>query len=347
MFVQLEDVRAPFKAMLTPVDANPLDLRQAFIVYTTDLAGGTLKTRVGRQEMSFDLQRFVSVRDGPNVQQAYDAAWVDWEREQWRVISFWSHPVQYQLNRPFDDYSNNHFQYGGIRIERKGVGPGELSAYYSRYDLDNASFLFANGDERRDNFDIRYAGKSNGFDWDLEAMGQGGHVGTETVHAWAIGTRAGYTFTSLDWTPRLGVQFDAASGNRHPGNGELGTFNPLFPNGYYFTLAGFTGYTNLVHLKPSLTIQPTSSLTIMTAIAFQWRETTADAVYVQPDTPVPGTAGKGGRWSGVYGQIRADWAINANLSAAVEAVRYEVGEAIQKAGGHNADYLGVELKYQW
>ena len=30
---------------------------------------------------------------------------------------------------------------------------------------------------------------------------------------------------------------DSASGDRHPGDGTLGTFNPLFPNGYYFTLA--------------------------------------------------------------------------------------------------------------
>jgi hypothetical protein len=73
IFVQFEDVRAPGKSVITPVDENPLDLRLAFVAYVDSFWGGTLKARVGRQEMAFDLQRFVSVRDGPNVRQAYDA----------------------------------------------------------------------------------------------------------------------------------------------------------------------------------------------------------------------------------------------------------------------------------
>jgi len=55
-----------------PRRRKPLDLRLAFIAYVDSFWGGTLKARVGRQEMAFDLQRFVSVRDGPNVRQAYD-----------------------------------------------------------------------------------------------------------------------------------------------------------------------------------------------------------------------------------------------------------------------------------
>jgi len=46
--------------------------------------------------MAFDLQRFVSVRDGPNVRQATTPAWLDWEQREWRFIGFWSMPVQYR-----------------------------------------------------------------------------------------------------------------------------------------------------------------------------------------------------------------------------------------------------------
>ena len=347
IFTQLEDDHAYNKEPITPVDKDELDLEQGFIAHTSDIGDGTLKLRAGRQEFAFDLQRFVSVRDGPNVRQAYDALWGDWESNPWRIITFWSHPVQYQSVRPFDDTSNHHLQFGGFRVERNDIGPGKLTAYYARYEADGARFLDATGDERRDIGDVRYVGALAGFDWDVEAMGQGGSVGTTRARAWAVGSLAGYTFSRVTWTPRLGLQADAASGDSHPGDGTLGTFNPLFPNGYYVTLAGYSGFVNFIHIKPSVTVKPTSKLKVLAAVGLQWRETTADAVYTQPNIPVAGTAGHGGAWTGAYGQIRADWAVTANVAAAVEAVHFEVGDAIHRAGGHDSDYLGVELRLGW
>jgi hypothetical protein len=289
----------------------------------------------------------VSSRDGPNVRQSFDAIWADWETGPWRFIGFVSQPVQYNDLHPFDDTSNGHLQFHTLRVERHVLGNNELSAYYSLYERDDARFLDASGTERRHVFDVRFAGTQNHIDWDLEAMGQLGTVGNKDIRAWASGMRAGYTFADTLWQPRLGLQFDVASGDHHPGDGVIGTFNPLFPNGYYFTLAGFTGYTNLVHLKPSITIKPIAKLSLMAALGFQWRMTTADAIYTQPNIPVAGTSGFGTPWSGAYGQLRLDYQFSPNLTGAVEAVHYEVGNTIRQASGHNVDYLGVELKTSW
>ena len=124
IFVQLQDDRAFGKDVITPVDKDPLDLEQAFATYTNEVGGGTLKVRVGRQQMGFDLQRFVGVRDGPNVRQSFDAVWADWEKSSWRFITFWSHPVQNVPDKTFNDYSSPRLEYGGFRIERDDVGPG-------------------------------------------------------------------------------------------------------------------------------------------------------------------------------------------------------------------------------
>jgi hypothetical protein len=150
----------------------------------------------------------------------------------------------------------------------------------------------------------------------------------------------------VNWSPRVGIQLDAASGD---GNTKrtFGTFNPLFPNGYYFTLAGYTGYTNLIHIKPSLTLSPTSSLKIAIAAAVQWRQTTADAVYTQPDVAVPNTAGRPGAYTGSYGQLRLDWTIDRATSFAIEAVHFVIGDALRNAGGHDSNYVGIEIKRGW
>lgn len=147
--------------------------------------------------------------------------------------------------------------------------------------------------------------------------------------------------------PRLGFQFDIASGTQHRHGNSQGTFNPLFPNGVYFTLADYTAYANLIHLKPSLTLTPNQCWTVMFAVAGQWRKTTADAVYTEPHTPITGTAGTPGKYTGTYFQIHVDWQMSPYIHNFIEIVEFKVSDAIRKLGGHNSTYIGLETKFGW
>jgi len=347
LFTQLEDARAWAKDPVTPVDQNPLDLRLAFAEYVQHTAAGTLKARVGRQDFAFDLQRFVSSRDGPNVRQSFDAVWADWETADWRFIAFVSEPVQYLDSKPFDDHSNSAFRFHTVRVERHVLGDNELSAYWSVYERANARYIDASGLERRDLLDARFAGKSGAVDWDLEAMGQSGRVGATAIRAWAGGAGAGWTLEETAGKPRLGLQLDAASGDSRRGDGALGTFNPLFPNGYYFSLAGYTGYANLVQVKPTLTLHSATGLVTTFGAGLLWRETTGDAVYVQPNVPVAGTAGEPGRRTGTYWQARADYRVDRLITTAIEVVHDDVSQVIRRVGGRDSDYVGIEFKLSW
>ena len=346
-FVQVENALAPGLGRPGPADANKLDLRLAFVDGRLDAGDGLIKWRVGRQEMAFDLQRFISVRDGPNVRQAYDAIWGDYERGDWRLSAFVSRPVQYRDASAFDDVSNRHLAYGGVRVQRQAVAGGEFSATLSEYRNDDARFPAAAGEERRRNLDLRWVGDARGFDWDIEGMRQQGRLGGRAVEAWALGALGGYTFAAVAWTPRLGVQIDAASGDRDPRDGRVGTFNPMFPNGYYVTLSGYTGYSNFIHFKPSLTLRPAAGVKVLAALGTLWRQTTRDAVFAQPNLALPRTAGAPGRRTAGYVQLRIDWAAARNIALAFEADRFDVADVVRAAGGHDSTYLGAELRWGW
>ncbi|HEY1928091.1 MAG TPA: alginate export family protein [Caulobacteraceae bacterium] len=347
VFTQIESDFPPGKAVLTPADKNQLDLEQAFVTITEPVDGGTFRLRVGRQEMAFDLQRFIGVRDGANVRQAYDAIWAEYFKSGWRLTGFYSMPVQYRDLKPFDDYSSNHFTFGGARLERYVTETIKVSIAYSHFNQDNVHFLSVSGNERRNILDIHTSGTYRRFDWDTEGMYQTGGIGQDNIRAWAIGSLTGYTFAGSQWRPRLGLQVDAATGDRNPHDHTFELFNPLFPNAYYFTLQGYSTYANLIHVKPSLTLHPIKTLTLLMAAAAQWRETTGDAVYTIPDVPVKGTAGTPGKYTGTYGEFRADWLAGEHVAFALEADHFAVTNVIRRAGGRDGNYLGAEVRFGW
>jgi hypothetical protein len=339
VIAQMQSALGPGKQILIPVDRYPLDLEQAFIAITEPVAGGTLVVRLGRQLMAFDLQRFVSLRDVPNLHQPYDAAEAEYRHGGWQLSAAYTQPVQISARDRY--YSSSDLTFGGVHIERRLAKLGSVSGYVARFTHNDAVFAGASGNERRNVFDVRLAGSIRGVDWDAEAMHQTGSVGAQIVQASAVGSSVGYTIASVAWTPRIGLGGDAASGDRNPGDTMLQTFNPLFPNGFY--LANYTGYVNLIHIKPSVTVHPRRAVQLMVAAAGQWRETIWDAVYVFPAVPLSGTVGTPGRHTGTYVQTHADATLTSHVSVGFDATYYAVGGAIRRAGGRNSTYIALEV----
>jgi hypothetical protein len=166
VFIQFESDFAPWKAMLTPADQNVLDLEQAFVTVTKPIAGGTARVRLGRQQMNFDLQRFVSNRDGPNVRQSYDAAWGDYENGPWKFITFYSQPVQVRDlgAQPFESYSSSDFTFS-MRECSAICSDGQPCPATMLTIPDNAKYQASAGKAPR-RIDVRLY-KTNDFDSDI------------------------------------------------------------------------------------------------------------------------------------------------------------------------------------
>jgi hypothetical protein len=347
MFLQLQSDESPGKQRPSPVDQDRLGIEQGFVAVSEPLGDGEVAIRIGRQENGFDLQRFLSVRDGPNVRQSYDGVSVAYTRGPWRLITLYTHPVENRNSSLIADYSSPHLSLGLVRIERQVTSTSSLSAYVGQFRQDEVQFPSASGNERRDLVEIRYTGVSGRVDWDVEAMSQNGRIGAQAIRAWATGAVVGRTFDSTRFRPRISLQFDAASGDKSPTGHQLDTFNPLFPSGYYFTTAGYTTYANLVHVKTDLSVSPLTNVKLSSGIGVEWRETIADAIYTLPDVPVPDTAGRGGLYVGTYGQFRVDCALTPHIALALEAVHFSAGATVISVGGHDTNYFGAEVRYAW
>jgi hypothetical protein len=166
----------------------------------------------------------------------FDAVWVDWETETWRLLGFVSQPVQYNIDYPFDDVSNRHFRFSTVRIEHHVLGRNELSAYYALYQRDNAQYLNARGDEQRHILDVRFAGRLGSIDWDL-GDGTGRLLGPKGD------PRLGGRLPHRLYVQRPAVAAEGRPPDRRglrqrpPGQPGPRHLNPLFSNGCYFSLA--------------------------------------------------------------------------------------------------------------
>ena len=85
-----------------------------------------------------------------------------------------------------------------------------------------------------------------------------GSFGDDRIQAWSVSTETGYTFSHTHFRPRPLLRVDAYSGDRDATERTLGTYDPYFPRGAYFTpkTVPSLGPQNLVDLHPVLQFAP-------------------------------------------------------------------------------------------
>ena len=122
--MQVQSSTADGKENTSPVDLNPLDLHQAFAEYSTFFKdAGNISFRLGRQELSYGSQRLVSVREGPNNRQAFDAAKMMLHYKNTKADFFYSNYVIAKKDI-FDDKFRLHDIFFKITIYRLMRYPG-------------------------------------------------------------------------------------------------------------------------------------------------------------------------------------------------------------------------------
>ena len=239
-----------------------------------------LTLRVGRQELLYGSQRLVSVREGPNVRQSFDAARLILNAANWRIDGFLSRPVQTNAE-VFDDASNVEVSFWGIY----GVGAipklkiQHIDLYYLGLNRATAQYDAGVMEETRHSVGIRYWGNKNPFRYNFEFVYQWGSFGSGGIEAWTISSDTKYMLKSMPFWPILGLKAEIISGDQNADDNKLQTFNPLFPGGAYFGLAALIGPANLFDVHPSIELKLSEKLTFAADWDFFWRHRVHDGIY--------------------------------------------------------------------
>lgn len=324
------------KSPLAVSDRNGVDAQVAFIDVTPD-GDRRWRLRLGRQEMTFNTtQRFVSVREGPNVRQSFDGVRVTRQAGDLRLEAFYLHPVTIQTGA-FDDSSNRDQQFYGVYASKALSEAVVLDVYAFELDRDGVRYGAVRGDERRASYGARLAGKRGAIDYEAEGVIQDGRFAGRDIRAWAGSVGGGYTLARA-WSPRAGLRFDAGSGDADADDNRLGTFNPLFPKGSYFNETGLTSWSNLVAFRPSLGLAPRRDVSLELSYLLRWRQTGDDAVYLQPSTSLAPVGPERSKAVGDAIQLDATWLVNRNLKLQGQLVHQSAGDAVRAMGGHSVDF---------
>lgn len=266
---------------LRGIDENRWDLHQAFVDIRLLGEDLPLTLRVGRQELQYGNQRFVSGFDWANVRRSFDAVKLFAKGKTWDVDLWYAKPVIVE-RKEGDDFDRNVDFYGAYATY-KGIPRHGVDVYFFAID-DTGNRLNPNG--KRGDRDIytlgsRFWGKTGGFDYEAEVAGQWGHWAGDTIQAWSWTLNGGYTFADVGCKPRIGAGFDWASGDEHPRDGKVGTFNQLFPLGHkYFGFLDLIGRQNITAANVNLSawMVPKKVKARLAYHAF-WMNADRDALY--------------------------------------------------------------------
>ena len=182
------------------------------------------------------------------------------------------------------------------------------------------------------------------------------HVG----HSTGGGEVARYIDQTVLWScrclrvplhPQIGVTAGIASGNRGGSGSPLGTFNPLFPTGFYFGQGGISllGPSNLIEAGPHITLQLTRSLSLIADDHTFWRNSLQDGVYgLGVNLLVPGQ-GNSGRYIGNQPSVGVYWNASHHLSVSTAYGHFFVGSFLKQASplGKAVDYAAVWTTYKF
>jgi hypothetical protein len=327
---------------------DEFDLRQAYLEWE-HIGESPFGLKVGRQIMFYGDRRVFAPAEWGNVGNYWwDAAKLYYHTDPVRVDAFYAQRV---LSEP-KNWNFDHWPYhvGAVYARMKQL-PVTLDAFYVvKHDWSGNSLGESGpGNETRHTFGLffeRPAGK--GWDYGVFAAGQLGDYGGDDIRAFGVIARGGYTVQTA-WRPRLGVEFNYASGDHDPTDGVAGTFDGIFgamdiPYGWMNVVS----WKNLEDYVLNFSVRPTEALRLGVDYHYFRLSQSRDAWYWvngKPERRDP--SGEAGPDLGHEVDVIARWQVNQELELVAGYARFFAGNFLRNSLGNDQDanWAFLQLTY--
>lgn len=262
-----------------PVDEDHLNVQNLFAEFKVwQKNDQSLSFRAGRQELNYGTGRLISVREGTNVRLYFTGAKAMYRANNFTVDGF---AMMADLVNPgvFDNKPTHQANLWGAYSSLMIPKSGNFDFYYLGVRNDDKEFEEGVANEIRHTVAVRYWKNGGGFIYNFEGAYQFGSFGKGRISAWTAAVDMGYVFDKVRGQPTINLRNDYISGDQKKGDGNLQTFNPLYPRGGYFGFNPLIGPANLIDLHPYATYSPSNRLDLQADLVFNWRYSAQDGLY--------------------------------------------------------------------
>jgi hypothetical protein len=275
---------------------------------------------LGRQELSYGDERLIGAFDWNNIGRVFDGVRARYQQPQWNIEGFAVMPVsQYTAHFDVPDTEDRFFgaYYQTSYIPKQIT---ELYAFFRNKTSIDSGFPTGGFNLGTDKAGIQVGtqagdyttigsriksvpGKLGPWDYGMEIAGQLGTLisnssdtnvpdattSRKDLRAWAAHVMGGYTFPGKE-RPRLGVEYNYASGDSDPADGTSESFQNLFPTNHKFY-----GFMDVFAWRNMHNARAQANITLFTKLALQadyhafWIADGSDAWFrANATTPVRG-----------------------------------------------------------
>ncbi len=330
---------------------NQIDLYQAYV----KLGQKDFNLTIGRQLLSFGDERLVGAFDWNNLGRSFDAVKLHYGKETWSLDAFVSSVVVQKRNvfdqsDLFDGNETGRNQiFSGLYFSSTGLIPMQTTDLYAfelheDYKTGDTDFVTLGTRMKAD------PKKLAGFDYETEMAVEFGKVKGKDLAAFAGHWGAGYNWLKSAWKPRLGVEYNYATGDGNAADGKVGTFQNLFPTNHpFYGTADFFSWQNIHNPAVSFSVMPTDKLKVKLDYHFFWLANTSDAWYrangVTQVRPIKATADS---YVGSELDLNVNYKLTKNVSLGAGYSHFFDGKYAKATGAAsdaNFTYAQMSIKF--